>query len=49
MKRAEKREIDEEFTRLCIERLKKSQNAVTLLAAKESHQNYFEEIVKQRE
>jgi hypothetical protein len=48
LKRAEKREIDEEFTRLCIDRLKKSHNAETLAVAKEKHQNYFEEIQKER-
>ena len=48
LKRAEKREIDEEFTRLCIDRLKRSHNAETLAAAKEKHQNYFEEIQKER-
>ena len=37
IKNAEKREIEEEFTRLCINRLSKVQNHASLLGAKESH------------
>jgi hypothetical protein len=48
LKRSEKRDIDEEFTRLCIDRLKKAHNFETLLAAKEQHKNVFKTIQENR-
>ena len=37
LKRAERREVDEAFTRLCIDRLKKAHNYDSLIKAKSEH------------
>lgn len=37
LKRAEKREVDHEFTQLCVERLKKVHNIDSIKQAQESH------------